>query len=128
MMVSLYLGRFFALYLIVLGFLYLCRRELFSKVLLEIFDSYGFICILGFLNLIFGLLIILAHNVWAFNWTLIVTLLGYYVLIKGIVYLFFPPYPDKKKLAKFSKGSTRISVGVICLVLGLYLTVMTFFS
>ena len=44
----------------------------------------------GLISLVAGVAMVLAHNVWVQNWQVIVTLLGWISLIKGLFILFFP--------------------------------------
>ena len=42
------------------------------------------------LTIVLGLVSVLLHNVWEFNWQLIITLFGWSTLLKGIHLLAFP--------------------------------------
>ena len=59
----------------------------------------------GILALFFGLLILLFHNVWAANWTAVITLFGWIGLIKGACLIIIPE--KMKKVAESYLGSTR---------------------
>ena len=50
----------------------------------------GFILHLGIMTLFIGLAIVLGHNVWDGSWRVLITVVGYLALLKGIVLLAWP--------------------------------------
>ncbi len=50
MTLSIYLGRFFGFYLIIVGFFYLLRRDFIRKAANQIFDSESLIVITAVIN------------------------------------------------------------------------------
>jgi len=44
----------------------------------------------GLISFVIGTAMILSHNIWAYDWKVIITLLGWAILIKGIIRLFLP--------------------------------------
>ena len=44
----------------------------------------------GVMAFVFGLLTIEIHNIWVTNWTVVITVMGWMALIKGIVLLMVP--------------------------------------
>ncbi len=127
MNLSIFLGRTVGLYLIITGFFYLLRRSYIQKAALQIFDNESFVIITAVMSLIIGLLIVVGHNVWEWKWTLTITLLGYLSLIKGLLRLFVPSHADKKILKKALAKDNPIYIGIVCLLLGLFLTYEGFF-
>ena len=77
---------------------------------------------------VLGLLIVLTHNVWEMSGAVIVTLVGWALLVKGAVWMVCP-----RSLAKifklFQKNlKTLMTIdGVVLLVAGLYLVYQGFF-
>lgn len=51
--------------------------------------------ITGFFTLILGILLVVGHNIWVWNWRVIVTLISWIVLIKGISIIVYPHVIDK---------------------------------
>jgi hypothetical protein len=75
----------------------------------------------GFLLVLFGLLFVLTHSEWSFDWIGLVTLLGWLTLIKGVIRIFWPE--ETVRWMKQMKGSPVISVSLyVGLIIGLYLT------
>lgn len=44
----------------------------------------------GFINLVFGSLIIISHNIWVSDWRVMITIIGWLLFIRGIVWLAIP--------------------------------------
>ena len=74
---SLFLAKFFGLYLLVAGLLWLIRGKSFDRMVEGFLDDPGFVALSGFIALIMGLAIITAHNVWEPNWRVVITIFGY---------------------------------------------------
>lgn len=52
-----------------------------------------------------GLLMIQKHNIWEFNWAVIITLLGWIIFLKSALLLTIPRvFEDMVKQMKFSNG------------------------
>ncbi len=80
----------------------------------------------GFLFLILGVLLVVSHSVWVFDWRLIITLLGWIVLLKGIGRIFFPQVVIR--LTEKKKNNRTFILGeIVVLLLSLYLLYRGFF-
>jgi len=102
---SILLAQLLGPYLAIVGIGIFFNPKQCQQVAHEYTQSAALIYFGGIMALFFGLLIILFHNVWATNWTLIITLFGWLGLVKGACLIIFP---DKmKKFAKYYQGSTR---------------------
>lgn len=87
--VSIFLAKFWGWYLIIF-FVILSFNPSRIKQILEYAKDQKFAILASFLAIIFGLLNILFHNIWEANWTIIITLLGWTALLKGVVMFIFP--------------------------------------
>jgi hypothetical protein len=56
----------------------------------EFIGSRALIFITGVLALLAGLAVVNAHNLWVLDWRLIVTILGWLLILRGIMNLVFP--------------------------------------
>jgi hypothetical protein len=76
----------------------------------------------GIVALLLGLIILQFHNVWEAHWPLVITILGWITVVKGVAIIVFPglipylwcPYAGNTALLIFSLG--------ISLVVGVFLT------
>ena len=64
--------------------------ESYSSLMKEFIGSRALIFITGVLALIAGLAIVNAHNLWVPDWRLVVTVLGWLFIVRGISNLVFP--------------------------------------
>jgi len=51
--------------------------------------------IIGMYTLPTGLVILLGHNIWAWDWPVVVTIAGWGMTIKATLYLIFPALPNR---------------------------------
>jgi len=72
------------------GLALLLRAEHFRAILSDFLHSPALHYLAGFLGLLSGLALILTHNVWVFDWRLIITLIGWLVLIRAVITIFWP--------------------------------------
>lgn len=74
----------------------------------------------GFAFLILGTLLVVSHSVWTFDWRLIITIMGWLVLLKGAGRIFFPT--AVRRLIEQKRDDRRFLLGeVVVLLIGLYL-------
>lgn len=79
----------------------------------------------GFISLIIGLAMVLSYNVWMQSWQVIITILGWLALLKGLCLLFMPE--QMKKWAKKMYGQQWLSIYLIVLLfIGLVITYLGF--
>ena len=79
--------------------------------------------IIGLITLAVGLALILVHNVWCGGaLPVIVTLVGWLTLIKGLLFLFLSPEAAVGFLGAFHYEQLFYLYAAICLILGVYLT------
>jgi hypothetical protein len=119
MELSIFLARFLGLYLVLIGFFSVLLKKDFELVVKDFFSSPGMMGMSGALTLMFGLAIVTGHPVYTYDWKLVITLLGYFFLFKGIS-LWFPTFA--KKLASLVMLRGFYVVSIITLLVGLYLT------
>jgi len=79
-------------------------------------DSPGLTFVSGFFMIIVGALLVQYHNLWVQDWTILVTIIGWALLIKGTIFLAIPK-PFLAMSSRFSKDSKWIGVVVIAVSL-----------
>lgn len=79
---SMFLAQFWGLSFLILGVLFLMRREVVLGYMKSVVSEPGIILIAGYASLSIGIASILVHNVWSFDWRGIVTLMGWISLVK----------------------------------------------
>lgn len=84
------------------------NTSFYKKGIEKLLDSASFTILAGMIAVIIGIVIIEFHNIWEKNWTIVITIIGWIALIKGILLLTFPksmvffkPMFQLEKLYKF---------------------------
>lgn len=127
MEVSLFLAKLMGIYLLIIGLAYFIKREFLRVVLEDFYKSPALIALGSIFNIILGLLIILNHNIWEFSWKIMITIIGYLSLVKGILHLYFPQVA-RTIASVFIRKDIFVYSGVISLALGVYLLYHGFFD
>ena len=74
----------------------------------------------GFAILILGALLVVSHSVWTPDWRLVITIMGWLVLLKGIGRIFFPS--AVRNLIEKKRNNRKFLIGeVVVFLVGLYL-------
>jgi hypothetical protein len=74
----------------------------------------------GYAILILGVLIVVSHNVWVWDWRVVITIFGWLILLKGVGRLFFPD--AVKNMIEKKQHDLRFMIGEFAvLAIGLYL-------
>lgn len=77
-------GSFFVIF----GFLFIITSQLGKTI--EMTKDKAFVISTGYITLLMGLVTVILHNVWVADWRVVITILGWSTLIKGIMKIGFP--------------------------------------
>lgn len=125
---SLLLARLLSIMLIVIYGGYLLNHKFYSQFWQNLADSPVLIFLSGFIALLCGLLIVQFHNIWTFDWKVIMTLLGWILIFSGVARIAFPKIVLKLAQKVMNYPSfVNCTVGIMFLI-GLYLAYKGFFS
>ena len=131
MELSFFLAKVWGLFLVILSFAVLSNRKHLSRIIEEFSRSFVSIFFSGIIALVLGLLMIVSHNIWSADWRVIITILGWITLLKGVSRCLFP-HNISQVASMWSKSYTswwggKLIVGVITIIaLGVYLTYVGF--
>ena len=91
--------------------------------MVEEFTESPALCYLGgILALFFGLFILNFNNTWTADWTVIITIIGWLSVVKGVLLIVFPKvYLNFSNWMRMGDAMMRY-IGIIYLLLGLFLT------
>jgi hypothetical protein len=121
---TLFLSRLLGLFFLICGLAMLLHKQAFTAALATVAYNPLAMRWIAMMITLAGLAMVLAHNVWSkCPVVVIITVLGWLTLLKGIAYLFLPA----RWLAGFfqaviNRGACLYSVTALLLVLGAYLT------
>jgi hypothetical protein len=80
---SIFLARLLGPLLLLPGIGLLVKPQVFRTMATEVVGSVTLIYLFGLIDFTGGLAIVLTHNVWVANWRVLITLLGWLLLIRG---------------------------------------------
>ncbi|MGO9768651.1 MAG: hypothetical protein ACLPSW_03680 [Roseiarcus sp.] len=118
MQTSLFVAKLLGPMFLVVGAALLSRPDAFRALLREFVASGVLMYLAGFFGLLAGLALIIVHNVWALDWRLVITLIGWASLVRALVTIFRPQaiVSIADRLIEY-KGAFR-AAAVIDLVIG----------
>ncbi len=117
---SIFFARFLGLYLVIIGLAFLLQRGRLEAVVRELFLSPTWMLFSGALSVMFGLVIIVLHNHWVPSWIVIITIIGWIALIKGLLRLFLPDH--LQPLARVvTQPQTHLIISIVTILVGVIL-------
>lgn len=121
MLTSIVLARFFGLYLAIISIFMLVRSDSVREMLTDFANSKAVMFLTAIITLMLGIILVILHNVWTPNWRVVVTLLAWITLIKGILRLFIPE-SAVKMMSKFTSNKSAYYItAIITLIVGVFL-------
>ena len=121
---SVFIAKIFGPLFIVVGLGMILNREFFQKVMEDYCKNAALIFFTGIFPLVSGIVILIFHNVWVMNWTVLITIFAWGGIIKGVWLTLFP-----NTVYKFTQGYIKnkvllIAHSILALVLGVFLSYM----
>ena len=118
--VTIFFARFLGGFFLIFGILFIVTRQLGKTI--EMTDDKAFVISTGYITLLMGLVTVILHNVWVPDWRVVITLLGWFTLIKGVIKVGFPEQIYNK--SQMFRNRQAIST-VFLMLLGLWLIWMS---
>ena len=100
----------------------LINRRALVGIIKDIANAPAFIFLAGLLTLLGGLAIVRAHNVWSFEWSVLVTVIGWLAIISGIVRIVWPDRIASIANRMLSSENAITLWALVALTLGAFLT------
>ncbi len=121
MALSLVLAKVFGLLYLVVGLGMLINRAYYRKVMTDFTTNYSLAFYGGAVALVAGLFMVLFHNLWVGGWEVLITILAWIALVKGVLLLLAPK--AMMGLAQMFTKNDNLFVlwGVLVVILGLVL-------
>ena len=121
MELSIFLAKVVGVYVLVKAIALIAKRNEVSKFVDDFMKDNTMLMFAGALELILGLLIVNSHNIWVNSWPVIITILGWLMVIEGIFIAVFPSKKVKKAFEMFNTKRWYTIGTIIALVIGIYL-------
>ena len=121
---AMWLAGVFGPLLTIMGLWMLLYSENLIKVMTSIKNTSGCFFMMGMINILVGLVIVNMYNVWMWHPAVLVSLLGWVLLIRGVLILYIP-----QLIIKYTMTSHMVmrAIGLTPLIWGLALWWFAFF-
>jgi hypothetical protein len=120
MELSIFLAKLLGIYMLIVAAELILRRREFEGAVRDFASSKGLLVFSGSISLLVGLAVVIGHPIYESDFRVVISLLGWLLILRGVWRTAFPSHIQKKMVACFHKGYKFIFV--MLLVLGLYLT------
>jgi len=124
---TVYLGRLLGLYCLIIAVVMMSHQQTTVDTMAALVRDAPLLFVASLGGMVAGLAIILAHNVWTGGaLPVIVTLVGWAALIKGLVFMLLPPETSVAYFGALQYARFFYLYMSLTLVIGLYLTYASF--
>ncbi|WP_153306243.1 hypothetical protein [Desulfatiglans anilini] len=72
----------------------LFSRSYYRRLIADFYRNAAVIYLAGFMAVVLGSLVVSHHNLWVKDWRVLITLLGWLALIKGVLLIAFPGFVE----------------------------------
>lgn len=111
---------------IIKGIAFVLKSKEMHKMMKDLVSNRAIIFIIAAVELIIGLFIVINHNIWVNSWVVIVTILGWLMIIEGTSFLLLSKNMVTKFVEVFDKERIYLAGGVLAIVAGALLTYVSF--
>lgn len=124
---TIFLAQAIGLYLLIVAIIMLTRVSYYQEILTHLKAGSSTVVVTAALGLIMGIIIVLTHHVWTTESEVLVTLVGWFLLIKSICWLSIPEFMVKLTHTVYSGWGYYVAailagvIGVVLCAHGFYL-------
>ena len=120
---TIYLGRLIGLYCVLLALAMVSHKQAAVETIIALMHDAPVLLLASIVAMAAGLAIVLGHNVWSGGaLAVVVTLVGWISLIKGLILLFLPPAGALAYFEAFRYAQFFYAYMSVTLIIGIYLT------
>jgi len=119
---SLFLAKLIGPIFLIVGIGLLLNRDRYRAVVDEVMSSHTLLYIFGAIALTGGLAIVLTHNIWVWDWPVIITIVGWLMIVRGSLRIVIPQQVEdlaRKMVAGWS--NILLISGLLVITLGAFL-------
>jgi hypothetical protein len=116
-----YIAELLGLYMVVAGVLMVVKRKAVLELMPKFVENPALTYLLGSLRVLIGLAIVLARDAWAGTLGMVLLIIGWLTLLRGIAMLLLPLETERKLLAAFTRNSVWYASAAVAIVVGAWL-------
>lgn len=122
MQASIFIARLLGPLIVVLAIALFSKPAMFRTMLQEFIGSPIWLYFAGFMGFLAGMALILTHNVWTADWRIIITLFGWFSIIRALISIFKPQWIVAAGHAILRHREIFFAAAAVNLVIGLVLS------
>jgi len=122
MQTSIFIAQLLGPVFVVVGIAVPLKPQMFRTILQEFIRSAVLLYLAGFIGLLGGTALVLTHNVWVPDWRLIITLIGWFTIVRALITIFQPPWIVAAGTAILAHRGVFVGAAVVDLIIGLVLS------
>ena len=122
MQTSFFIAKLMGPILLLVGISILLDEKATRATAKEVLGSRALIFIFGIVDLLLGLVLVTVHNLWVLDWRLIITLLGWLSVVRGVVRILCASYVIKNAPKWLRIQRLLMGIAIVMLVLGAVLS------
>ncbi len=92
-----------------------------AAIMYELESSKGLFWFIGFMAALIGAIMLAVYSTWSAHWPVLLTILGWLALLKGIAIMLFPSSAWHSFYRKFKASGIVMFSGIIALLVGIIL-------
>jgi hypothetical protein len=123
---SQFLAKFLGLYILLMSIPLLVTPQIVRARYESFLNNEAVLKLAGNVTVLVGMFLVLLHNIWIFDWRILITLVSWLVLAEGITIVYFPEH-SRSLFRRLARKAPMICSGSIGLAISLTLIFMGFF-
>ena len=123
---SLLMGRIVGVFLVIWALFLMARRRECLDIVDKLKDNPTALYVIAIAILPISLTLVIIHPVWVIGWPVIITIIGWALVLSSLIYLFSPRKVILQFIEHLNKPASYIMHGIVSLVIGIYLVIMSF--
>jgi len=125
---SLFIAKLIGPMLLVIGAALIINRDHMREMATDFLEHRGLIFLAGVLTLFGGLAIVLTHNVWEAGWPVVITILGWLLVVGGAFRILFPDSVKSIGQSMLDKPGLLTATGVVEGLIGAWLCYVSYIA
>ncbi len=126
MELTLFLTQVIGVYLVLIGLICIVKRKMMMQAMGDVVTNKSLLYVIAIIELIAGISLVISHNIWVWNYAVIVTIVGWLMLIEALAYLALPYSWVKKIFRMFNTKGWYVGGGLAAVILGAYMVAIGF--
>ena len=126
MELTLFLTQVIGIYLVLIGLICIVKRKMMMHAMGDVVTNKSLLYVIAIIELIAGISLVISHNIWVWNYAVIVTIVGWLMLIEALAYLALPYSWVKKIFRMFNTKGWYVGGGLAAVILGAYMVAIGF--